>query len=683
MFLKDRKISEQLLIKDRAIASSIQGIGIGDLDGRIIYVNDAVLRMWGSADPSDFLGRSALEFARSRDEAEQIMKTVLEKGSWEGEVGGQRKDGSPIIVHLAANIVYNDSGEPLCIMDSFIDITDRKTMEDELRIKDFAIASSVQGIGIGSLDGNITYVNNAALRMWGAADPSEVLGRSALEFAQSLEEAEQVMETILEKGYWEDEIAGWRKDGSPVIVHLAANIVYNHGGEPVCIMVSFIDITDRKKIEQELRIKDFAIASSIQGIGIGDLNGNITYVNNAALRMWGDSDPSEVLGLSALDFAQSREEAEQFMETILEKGYWENEIAGWRKDGSPIIVHLAANIVYNDQNEPVCIMVSFIDITDRKKMEEELRIKDFAIASSIDAIVIGDLEGNITYVNRAFLNMWGDDDPDTVIGKPVTGFAKSREFAHEVIETVMREGSWYGELEGVKKDNSTVTVLLAANLVTDAAGQAVCMMGTVVDITDRKNAQKQLEKYNEELENRVAERTRALVAANERLINEIEERKEIEKSLRRKEEELRMQSLNLQETNTALKILLKQREQDREDIEENVLTNMKELVIPYIENLKNTRLDKRQQAYADILESNIFNIVSPYMRKLSTQYQNFTPMQIQIADLVKAGKTTKEISELLNLSDRAIEFHRNSVREKLGLKNKKINLRSYLLSLSK
>jgi len=315
-------------------------------------------------------------------------------------------------------------------------------------------------------------------------------------------------------------------------------------------------------------------------------------------------------------------------------------------------------------------------------MEEELRIKDFAIASSIDAIVIGDLEGNITYVNQAFLNMWGDDNPETVIGRPVTSFAKSREFAHEVIEIVMRQGSWYGELDGVKKDKSTMTVLLAANMVTNAAGQAVCMMGTVVDITDRKNAQKQLEKYNEELETRVEERTRALVTANERLITEIEERKEIEKSIRQKEEELRTQSLNLQETNTALKILLKQREQDKEDIEEKVLTNMKELVTPYIESLKNTTLNKKQKAYIDILESNIFNILSPYMKKLSTLYQSFTPMQIQIADLVKAGKTTNEISEMLNLSDRAIEFHRNSIRDKLGLKNKKINLRSYLLSLS-
>jgi PAS domain S-box-containing protein len=139
--LKDRDTAEQLLIKDRAIASSIQGIGIGDLEGRIIYVNDAALRMWGAADAVEVMGRSSLEFAQSHEEALKVMLAVLEKGSWEGEIAGRKKDGSPIIVLLSANIVYNDKGEPICTMDSFIDITDRKKIEEELRIKDFAIAS--------------------------------------------------------------------------------------------------------------------------------------------------------------------------------------------------------------------------------------------------------------------------------------------------------------------------------------------------------------------------------------------------------------------------------------------------------------------------------------------------------------------------------------------------------------
>jgi DNA-binding CsgD family transcriptional regulator len=110
--------------------------------------------------------------------------------------------------------------------------------------------------------------------------------------------------------------------------------------------------------------------------------------------------------------------------------------------------------------------------------------------------------------------------------------------------------------------------------------------------------------------------------------------------------------------------------------------NVKERILPYVEKLQATRLDKNQASCLEILAANLEEIISPYLKKLSVQFQNFTPMQIQVADLVKAGKTTKEISDILHLSDRAIEFHRNSIRRKLGLKNQKINLRTYLLSLS-
>ena len=549
-------------------------------------------------------------------------------------------------------------------------------------IKDRAIASSLQGIGIGDLEGNIIYVNDAALRMWGASSPDEVLGRSSLELAESPEEALRIMSEVLEKGSWEGEISGKRKDGSPITVYLSANIVYNEKGEPICTMDSFIDITDRKKMEEELRIKDFAISSSIQGIGIGDLEGNITYVNNAALRMWGASDPSEVLGRSSLELAKDKEQAVKIMLAVLEKGSWEGEIEGFRKDGTPATIHMAANIVYNEKGEPVCTMDSFIDITDRKKMEEELRIKDFAVSSSIQGIVIGDLMGNITYVNRSFLEMWGDTDTSEIIGKPAISFAKDQRQAEKAFEMILNEGSWNDEIDVVVKDGSLLTVLVSGNMVTDADNNPICMMASFVDITDRKRAEKELERVNEELETRIAERTQELVVANQRMLREIEERKQIEASLRQKEEELRQQTINLQETNTALKILLKQREQDKEDMEDKVLSNVKELIEPYIEKLKSTRLDKNQDTYLEILQSNIRAIISPYLKKLSTQFQSFTPMQIQVADLVKAGKTTKEISEVLNLSDRAIEFHRNSIRHKLGLKNKKINLQTYLLSLS-
>jgi PAS domain S-box-containing protein len=147
------------------------------------------------------------------------------------------------------------------------------------------------------------------------------------------------------------------------------------------------------------------------------------------------------------------------------------------------------------------------------------------------------------------------------------------------------------------------------------------------------------------------------------------------------EEALKIKSLNLEEANTALRVLLKKRDEDRIEIEEKLLFNLKELVAPYLEKLKGSKLDERQKTYLEIVESNIDDIVSPFIRGLSPKFLRLTPQEIQIANLVKQGKTTKSIAELLGLSPRTVEFHRNSIRNKIGLKNQKINLRTYLLSI--
>ncbi|MDX2498966.1 MAG: helix-turn-helix transcriptional regulator, partial [Deltaproteobacteria bacterium] len=150
--------------------------------------------------------------------------------------------------------------------------------------------------------------------------------------------------------------------------------------------------------------------------------------------------------------------------------------------------------------------------------------------------------------------------------------------------------------------------------------------------------------------------------------------------LRKREVELQAQSHHLGEVNTALKVLLKQREDDKKELGENVLSNVKELISPYLERLKKSRLNTNQKTLIDILDSNLSNMISPFISKLSSKYFNLTPMEVRVANLVKEGKTNKEIAELLCISKNTVLFHRFNIRSKLGLKNKKINLRSHLAS---
>ena len=162
---------------------------------------------------------------------------------------------------------------------------------------------------------------------------------------------------------------------------------------------------------------------------------------------------------------------------------------------------------------------------------------------------------------------------------------------------------------------------------------------------------------------------------------DVSERKRAEEALKEKEVEIRTKAKNLEEVNIALRVLLKRREEDKEELEEKVMSNVNDLVLPYLEKLKKTSLDSNQKSCVDILESNLREIVSPFSRKLSSKYLGLTPAEVRVADLVKDGKTTKEIAEFMNVSSKTIEAHRDNIRKKMGIKHKKANLRTYLSSL--
>ena len=313
--------------------------------------------------------------------------------------------------------------------------------------------------------------------------------------------------------------------------------------------------------------------------------------------------------------------------------------------------------------------------------ESEQRYRNY-MESSPDPIVVYDMHGIATYVNPAFEQTFGLARQE-ILGKQIDFVPPEAWPATKTALQAMLGGQKISlfETQRMTKDGRKLDVQISSCLYMSEKGQPIGNIVTLRDITARKQAERALRNYQYQLEELVENRTAELGEANRQLALEVEERKRAEKALRRREIELQAQSQHLEEVNTALRVLLKQREEDKNELQENVLSNVKELVSPYLEQLGRARMSTRQQTLVRILESNLNHIVSPFVNRLSSRFARFTPMEIRVANLIKTGKTNKEMAELLLISRNTVLFHRHNIRKKLNLTNTAMNLRSQLMAL--
>ena len=212
-------------------------------------------------------------------------------------------------------------------------------------------------------------------------------------------------------------------------------------------------------------------------------------------------------------------------------------------------------------------------------------------------------------------------------------------------------------------------------------GKFLLHEGVCRDITASVQVRELLIRNQEELEALIKNRTRELTQVNEALQNEIVERIQTEQALREREADLKIEKENLQEANTALRVLLKRREMDKRDLEEQVMYNAKELIQPFLDKLGRSCSDPRNKAYVSIIESNLSDITAAFSRQLALEFYNLSRAELKVANFIRQGRRSKEIAEVLGLSVRTVEACRNNIRRKLRIKNKKVNLRTYLLSI--
>lgn len=156
--------------------------------------------------------------------------------------------------------------------------------------------------------------------------------------------------------------------------------------------------------------------------------------------------------------------------------------------------------------------------------------------------------------------------------------------------------------------------------------------------------------------------------------------KTLEKKLKGEEKQIQIEKRKFEGINVALNVLLEKRNKDKREFQKNVWYNVRDQIFPNLERLKKTRLDWRQRTCLEILETNLHELTTSFCRQMNQLPLGFTPREMQVANFVKNGKSTKEIAQLLNLSVETINSHRKRIREKIGIRNKKRNLRTALIS---
>ena len=290
------------------------------------------------------------------------------------------------------------------------------------------------------------------------------------------------------------------------------------------------------------------------------------------------------------------------------------------------------------------ILLAIEDITERKRLEDlltesEERYRRLFETADDGILLLEKREGNITHTNPAVTAMLGYSKEECIGNKlQDIGFLHDMDDFKKIMQELDKNGIiYYDDV-----------------LVQTKAGQTFYADIYMVD------------------------RAR-LVQCN---IRDITERKQAEEALRKSERELKSKTENLEEVNAALNVLLKRVEEGRIELEEKILSNIRELVLPYIDRLKKTQLSDHQASYLMAVETNLDNIASSFLYHLKMRYLNLTHKEVQVASLVNEGKSGKEIAELLNIAIKTVVFHRNSLRKKLGLKNQKANLRAHLLTFT-
>jgi PAS domain S-box-containing protein len=513
----DRKSAQIELLKREAklhaiLESSPEAITVIDLNGTIIDCNQATLDVHGYTSKSEVIGQHSFNLVSEKDHKRALedMKRTLEQGSTNNmEYTATKKDGSEFHVEISGSVIRDLSGNPTSFVSITKDITERKKTESVLKESEERYRDLVEREKdiIYSLDdkGKITFANPAVGTILGyrreetigkdfmVLISKELQEKTAADFNNLLKTGEITAETVL-----------LDKKGHPHSVEYSSTVIKD-GNKVVGTRGIVRDVTQRKKAEREIRIKDAALASSISAVAFTDLEGNLTYVNNSFLKIWGYANDKEVLGRPAAEFWLSEENAVErarVLKALKDGEGWVWELTAKKKDGSTFEAQLSASLVKDETGKPLCMMGSFLDITERKRMEEGLKKSEERLRSivenSSDQIFMLDRDCRFLSVNRAAADLFRMSSQEMI------GRSMSEVFPETIavqfsknIKNVFDTGKSMHIDEKMVVEGRELYSSTSLNPVRDDSGRMIAVTGIVRDITEGKKTEKMLQESEE------------------------------------------------------------------------------------------------------------------------------------------------------------------------------------------
>jgi PAS domain S-box-containing protein len=426
-----KKTEEQLAEKEKKYRIMFeffpQTIALLDKQGRLLDINERIYS-WLGYQPNEIIGKDFFSLPFFTKESmihlkKNFSRRIENKKVEPYEIDVQTKMGDKRVGVVHATLLKNEQGEVTTDLIVITDVTERKQMEELLRIKDSAITSSINAIALANLEGILTYVNKSFLKMWGYSTEKQVIGKSLMQFWKLKGKYIEIMETLEKKGEWIGELSGIQRDRSALKVRLSVNMIKDTLGKPICIMCSFVDITQYKKTlkalsesEKKFRV---VLENSLDMIYQFNVKKKVyDYVSPSSSKVLGYI-PEEITSfalpqIEELIFLEDRDRWKQHFRTITdyEKKRDVNITIEYRIKHKSLDyrwVSDTSSVIFDETHEPISVVGTIEDITDRKKVWDELVKSEekyrVLAETSADGVFTTDALGRLTYVNPSFVKL--------------------------------------------------------------------------------------------------------------------------------------------------------------------------------------------------------------------------------------------------------------------------------------